>query len=136
MSKCQSKQVCAIAVKNNRIIATGINGSLSGFKNCDEQFPNGVNEHNREEHHQWSLLYENHAEDNLVSEFAKNNISSIGATVYVNLQPCKKCTIRLAAIGITRIFYSKKYDKGNIEYCDEIFNHAGIEFKYINLNKD
>jgi len=132
-SKCKSRQVCAIATRNNRIIATGINGSLSGFQNCCDKFPNYTEEHDREEHHAWSLLYEAHAEDNLVSEFSKNHISSIGATVYVNLQPCPKCTIRLAGIGIDRIVYSKKYDKGDIDYCNEIFNHSKITFNYINL---
>ncbi|NJO88895.1 MAG: hypothetical protein HC831_08020, partial [Chloroflexia bacterium] len=35
-SHCESKKVAAIAVKNGRIIATGINGSISGLTNCDE----------------------------------------------------------------------------------------------------
>lgn len=133
MSKCQSKQVCAIAVKNNRIIATGINGSLEHFENCCDKFPNGVNEDNREEHHTWSLLYEAHAEDNLVSEFSKNHISSIGSTIYINYQPCARCTIRLASIGVSRIVYSKKYDKADTSFSHEIFNHSDIIFDYIKI---
>lgn len=134
-SKCKSRQVCAIAVKNNRIIATGINGSLAGFQNCCDKFPNYNEKIDREKHHAWSLLYELHAEDNLLAEFSKNNISSIGATVYVNLQPCSKCTIRLAGIGIDRIVYSRKYDKGDIDYCQEIFKHSDIKFEYINIGE-
>ena len=133
MSKCQSRKVCAIAVRNTRIIATGINGSIPGFENCCDKFPNGVTIDNREEHHKWSQLYESHAEDNLTAEFAKNHISSIGATVYVNLQPCEKCTIRLAGIGISRIVYSNQYDKGNIKYSHEIFNHSNVIFDYVKI---
>lgn len=132
-SKCQSRHVCAIATKNNRIIATGINGTISGFQNCSQRFPNGVNESNREEHHAWSQLYEAHAEDNLIAEFAKNQISSIGSTVYINLHPCEKCTIRLAGIGVTRIVYSIHYDKANTDYTKEIFAHSNIKFSHIKI---
>jgi len=133
MSKCQSRQVCAIATKNNRIIATGINGSLSGFQNCNEVFPFGVNEHNREEHHIWSLENEAHAEDNLIAEFSKNSISCLNSTVYVNLQPCKICTLRLANIGIKRIVYSNTYDKASTTYTNNTFSKCNIITNYIPL---
>jgi dCMP deaminase len=37
-SHCLSKQVAALAVKNGRIIGTGINGTVAGDVNCDEYF--------------------------------------------------------------------------------------------------
>lgn len=133
MSKCRSKKVCAIAVRDTRIIATGINGTLQGYQNCSDRFPNGVTSENREEHHKWSLLYEAHAEDNLISEFSKNHISSIGATIYITIQPCVKCTIRLANIGIERIVYASTYDKANTDYSKEIFKHSNIIFDHITI---
>jgi dCMP deaminase len=37
-SHCLSRHVAAIAVKNGRIIATGINGTPAHTENCDEFF--------------------------------------------------------------------------------------------------
>lgn len=133
-SKCVSRKVCAIATKNNRIIATGINGSLPGFQNCCDKFPNYNDKLHREEHHKWSLLHEAHAEDNLIAEFSKNNISSIGATIYINLQPCSICSLRLPPLGIKRIVFSNKYDKGDINYSKKIFKHCNISLEYLTIN--
>ena len=38
LSKCVSKKVGAIIVKNNRIISMGYNGTPRGVKNCCEIF--------------------------------------------------------------------------------------------------
>lgn len=133
MSKCQSKKVCALAVKNNRIIATGLNGSLTGLENCCEKFDSGICETNREEHHEWSKKHEIHAEENLLMEAAKNShINLRGCTIYCNLQPCEKCSLLLSISGATRIVYSKDYDKGNKDYSHWLFKNANILFSKIN----
>lgn len=131
MSKCQSKKVCAVAVKNGRIIATGLNGSISGAINCCDKFPEGVNKENRSEHHEWSLENELHAEMNLILECAKNGRTLKGATLYINLQPCDKCALSLANSGIVRIIYDKEYDFSNLEKIKNIFRNANIEFSQI-----
>lgn len=126
MSHCQSRKVCAIAVRDNRIIATGINGTIEGQLNCDEVFINGVNESNRAEHHEWSLKYELHAEANLISESAKNGIKLSGSTIYVTLQPCKQCTLYLTSLGVSRVVYLNSYDKGDKDFSYTILKQAGV----------
>ena len=49
MSKCIQLKVGAIAVKNGRIISTGINGTPAGFINCNQYFSGRTP--TREEHH-------------------------------------------------------------------------------------
>lgn len=126
MSHCQSRKVCAIAVRDNRIIATGINGTIEGQLNCDDVFINAVDESNREHHHEWSLKYELHAEANLISQSAKNGIKLSGCTIYVTLQPCKQCTLYLTNLGVNRVVYLNSYDKGDKDFSYTILNQAGV----------
>ena len=127
-SKCQSKKVCALAVKNNRIIATGLNGSITGGLNCCDVFPNGVNEKNRLKHREWSAKHELHAEQSLIAEAARSSVSLEGCSIYVNLQPCEKCTIYLTALGAKRIIYDKDYDFGDANYSLSVFKRTNISF--------
>ena len=128
-SKCQSKKVCAIAVKDDRIIGTGVNGSQSGGKNCCDVFPDGVSEQNRTEHREWSRLNEVHAEENLIAYAAKNGGGLDGCTVYVNLQPCEKCSLYLTRIGVTRVVYRHDYDYGNKMFTELIFKNSNVIFE-------
>jgi len=127
-SKCQSKKVCAIAVRDKRIIATGLNGSVSGGLNCDEMFPEGITEHNREEHHAWSIKNEIHAEMSLLSEAAKTTGSLAGCDIYVSLQPCERCSLHLTGIGARRIVYDDLYDKGDRNFSLTVFKTVKIPF--------
>jgi len=128
-SKCQSKKVCAIAVKDGRIIGTGVNGSAAGAMNCCDVFPDGVNEQNRAEHRAWSRLNEVHAEENLIAHAAKTNGGLDGCTVYVNLQPCEKCSLYLTRIGVKRVLYKHSYDYGDAIFSKLIFENAGVVFE-------
>jgi len=110
-SKCVSKQVGAIIVKDKRIISTGYNGTPPGFKNCNEIFDK--NNFDREEHHKFSLKYETHAEMNSLMFAAKNDIGVNGADMYTILQPCDDCLKNIIAAGIKKIYYVYSYDKAS-----------------------
>lgn len=138
-SHCLSWKVAAIAVKNNRIIGSGINGHVPGIQNCDtywKQYYKNTkdflsekyNIHNfeellqstfwQEEHHKWSKIHEVHAEANLVYECARNGICLENAEIYTSVQPCKQCSKMLLAIKPKAIYYVNKYDKTD----DDIIN--------------
>lgn len=108
-SKCVSKKVGALIVKNKRIISTGINGTPPGFKNCNEVFDK--NNFNREEHHVWSKTYEIHAEMNAIAFAAKHDIGIENSVMYIILQPCDDCLKNIIAAGIKKIYYVYPYDK-------------------------
>ncbi len=107
-SKCVSKQVGCIAVKNDRILASGYNGTPSGYKNCNEYFD--YLNFNRQEHHLWSNKYEVHSELNLINFCAKYGIELDGSGLYVTLRPCFQCSKNIIQSGIKRIYYKDEYD--------------------------
>lgn len=127
LSHCVSHQVGAVLVKDGRIISTGYNGSPPGYINCDEKFDK--NNFEREAHHEWSNIYEPHAEGNAIGFAAKNGISTEGSTIYCTLQPCLNCTKMIITAGIKRIVYDKSYDKNPYQKEQlELLMKCGIEF--------
>ena len=133
-SHCISRKVAAIAVKDNRIVATGINGTPEGTCNCDEHWEKQYKDGNdfadglsfdkafslwitdndfREMHHVWSKENEMHAEQNLVSHAARKGIPLEGSTVYVTLSPCIDCAKLLIGVKPAKIVYLEKYDKSD-----------------------
>ena len=131
-SKCESKKVAALAVKNNRIVSTGINGTTSKYINCCDHFSNVYKELKldisyidwkktsnwREMHHAWSNIHEIHAETNMVIEASKNQITLQGCDIYVSLQPCEHCVKLLISLGVKNIYYVNAYDKTKPESMD------------------
>jgi len=111
LSHCVSHKVGAVAVMDNRIVATGINGTPRGMINCDEIFPAYEPPRDREEHYNWSSAHEIHAEMNIIIFCAKNGIKLEGATIYSTVQPCQYCMKNLLQTGIIRIVYKYPYDK-------------------------
>ena len=113
LSKCQSKQVCALFVKDNRIISTGINGTPSGIFNCSDYFDkDDIIKHNdkRIKHHEFSDDTEIHAEMNGIIYAAKNGINLSGSIVYCTIEPCLNCIKHLLALEIQKIYYNEEYD--------------------------
>ena len=113
LSKCAAKQVGCLAVRDGRILCTGVNGTAPGYKNCNELFDKDAltTLESREQHHEFSEKYEIHAEMNCLIYAAKNGISLNGATIYTTLFPCFNCMKHLSAAGIIRIVYGQKYDR-------------------------
>jgi dCMP deaminase len=110
-SKCVSRQVSALIVKDGRIISTGYNGTLKGAPNCCDVYK--PDSFDREEHHTWSLMNEIHAEQNAIAVAAKTGIALGGCVCYCSLQPCNACLLLLIQAGIKEIVYVDAYDKCN-----------------------
>ncbi|MBT5323050.1 MAG: dCMP deaminase, partial [Campylobacteraceae bacterium] len=70
-SKCVSKQVGAVIVKDGRILSTGYNGTPPGHTNCCDHW----NGKYTKDHHEWSKTYEIHAEMNAIIWAAREGIS-------------------------------------------------------------
>jgi len=140
-SKCLSKHVSAIMVKNDKIIMTGLNGTLPGFPNCNEYFLNVFfsegyykkygsfdewikTEEFRNLHHAWSNENEQHAEMALIAACAKNGISPIDSDVFVSLEPCDYCRKLLAISGVKNVYFINEYDK--LTHNNELLKKCGI----------
>lgn len=136
LSKCVSKHVCSLIVKDDRIISSGINGTRSGFKNCNDIFD--PNNFDRKKHHEFSKLYEIHSEINAIMDAAKRGCTINGATIYCNLEPCEECMKNISNSGIKTLIFKNKYDMNknneNNPFCymkDEFLSHI----KIINLDE-
>lgn len=127
-SKCVSKQVGAVIVKDGRILSTGYNGTPAGFINCNEHWKNEYTK----EHHEWSKTYEIHAEMNAIIWAARKGISIEGATIYVTLEPCSECSKNLIASGIKRIVYEKSYEHTHSEVISKFIKDNGVIIQQVN----
>jgi dCMP deaminase len=121
-SKCVSKQVGAVIVKNGRILSTGYNGTPSGYTNCCDHW----NGEYTSEHHEWSKTYEIHAEMNAIIWAAREGISIKDATIYVTLEPCSDCSKNIIASGIKRIVYDKSYEHTNSDVVTNFIKDNGV----------
>ena len=116
LSHCKRRQVGAIIVKNNIIIADGFNGTPSGFENCCEDSLGRTH---------WYVL---HAEANAILKLAKSNNRGQNSTLYITLSPCKDCSKLILQAGIKRVVYMKGYkDSEGIDFLSK----AGIEIVQI-----
>tara|TARA_R110000851_G_scaffold72413_22_gene160522 strand:- start:6302 stop:6739 length:438 start_codon:yes stop_codon:yes gene_type:complete len=115
-SKCVSMKVGCILVKCDRVIATGINGTPSGYTNCCDKFEGWSSDHR-----EWSLKYEIHAELNALIHCTT---STKGSIAYITHSPCFNCLKHLAGAGVVEIHFIEKYRRMTelelvelIEFC-------------------
>lgn len=92
----RSKVGCVLS-KDNRILATGYNGTIPGEDNCCET-DDGVTKDTV-----------THAEQNALMYCAKKGIAVEGCSLYVTMMPCITCARLLIAAGIKEVFYSETY---------------------------
>jgi dCMP deaminase len=107
-SKCISLKVgCLLVNERNRIVSTGVNGSIPGHENCCDKFSERSAEHT-----EWSQRYEIHAELNSIIELARNQVQFSKLDVYVTHSPCSNCLKHIMALRseyhqINRIIYNE-----------------------------
>ena len=123
-SKCVSRKVGALIVKDSRIVSTGYNGTPKGFTNCDTYW----NSEYTKDHHNWSSLHEIHAEMNALIWSARTGIAVEGATLYCTTEPCSECSKNLIASGIKRIVFRDKYphNRDNESFIDEMLSECNV----------
>jgi len=127
LSKCVSHQVACLIVKDGRVISSGINGTASGFKNCNEVF--NKKKFVRKKHHEFSSMYEIHAEMNAIMSAAKNGIAIDNSVAYCTLEPCFDCSKNLSMSGVKKIIYLKSYDlnlKADVKKRNDYLNAVNV----------
>lgn len=127
-SKCVSKQVGAVIVKDGRILSTGYNGTPAGYINCHDHWGNEYTK----DHHEWSKTYEIHAEMNAIIWAARKGISIEDATIYVTLEPCSECSKNIIASGIKRIVYLKPYEHNHSAIISKFIKDNGVKIEKLN----
>jgi len=95
-SSCDRLHVGCVIVNDNRIVATGYNGHLSGTSH--ESFM-------RDGHEMMTI----HAETNAIADSAKRGVSTMGCTAYVTHCPCINCIKVLLSAGIKKVIFANHY---------------------------
>jgi dCMP deaminase len=144
-SHCLSKHVCCLAVKDNHIISTGINGTPSGTPNCDYIWQQthrdcGIKmdfnewittDAFKKMHHEWQG--DIHAEQNAVAYAAKVGISLKGCDFYCTLLPCEACAKLLVACEPRTVYYIEDYPSKH--FSMSVFNACRIPLIYLNYEE-
>ena len=119
-STCTRLHVGAIIVQNNRIIASGYNGSVSGTPHCTEVGDLMVDGH---------CVRAVHAEQNALMQAAQMGISVSGAEFYVTDVPCIQCTKLLLQAGIKKINFMRDYH--NNSFAEELLAQKHVTVKQV-----
>jgi dCMP deaminase len=124
-SKCLSRKIGAVLVRDNSVISTGYNGPPRGVLHCNERNTNFYSNLDRDVV-KYNDLWDNnicprrnlgyrsgeglhvcqadHAERNTLIQAAKNGISTNNSTLYCYCPlPCKDCMIECINAGVREI---------------------------------
>ncbi|MBS5747340.1 MAG: deoxycytidylate deaminase [Streptococcus sp.] len=113
---CNRAKVGAVLVKDNKVIATGYNGSVSGTDHCLEDGCLMVEGH---------CVRTIHAEVNAILQGAERGIPK-GFTAYVTHFPCINCTKALLQAGIVKITYKANYRPH--PFAIELMEQKGVSY--------
>lgn len=121
-SNCMKRRVGCVIVRDNRVIATGYNGTPRKFKNCNE---GGCPRCNNGDACGVGLstCLCLHAEENALLEAGRDRIGS-SATVYCNTCPCLTCSIKIVQAGIREVVYSQSYSMDKM--TSQVFKKSGV----------
>jgi dCMP deaminase len=105
-ANCLGSRVGAILVLDDRIIATGYNGTPAGLQNCDQ---GGCERCANRERYQSGSGYDLcicvHAEQNALLSAARFGIAVAGSTCYTTTRPCFGCTKELLQAQVREVRY-------------------------------
>ena len=113
---CDRLYAGSVLVKNNRIIASGYNGSPAGLKHCDDVG------HLLEDGHCVRTIHGEH--NSLLQAARQGGTSTEGSTMYTKYSPCIHCTKYIIAGGIKRVVIGKVYRNPK---ALEMLKEAGVE---------
>ncbi len=108
-STCLRRQIGAVIVRDNHVVATGYNGAPKGITHCDDK--NGclreqMNIPSGERHELCRAL---HAEQNAIIQASVLAQSIENSTIYVTHQPCNICAKMIINAGIKRLVIKEGY---------------------------
>lgn len=105
---CLKRNVGAVLVRDNRIIATGYNGTPQDMPNCDED-ERGCYRCSHPEEFEAGTSYDLcicvHAEQNALLSAARFGTSVEGSTLYTTVRPCFGCTKEALQAKVETIYY-------------------------------
>lgn len=127
---CTRRQVGAVIVRDNRIMATGYNGVPTGIEHCEARgcLRDQLNVPSGQRH---ELCRGLHAEQNAIIQAAHLGQSIAGGTIYCTNQPCIICAKMIINAGLKRIVVRDGYPD---ELAVEMLTEAGLKVEILERN--
>lgn len=125
MSTCRTRHVGGVLVRDNRVVADGFNGNLSGHQHCDDGGCPRCNDPARIPGQGLDRCYCVHAEQNILGYCAKNGVSSDGTTLYTPGTCCLDCWKLVVSSGIQEHVYDEPYPEA-FETISEMAKISGV----------
>ena len=122
-AKCLGSRVGAVAVRDDRVLGMGYNGTPSGYPNCTED-ERGCRRcalrHDAPAAGLTGRLYDIclcvHAEQNVVVTAARFGVALADAWVYTTLQPCFGCLKELMQLRVRGIIFLRPWQAHHPDY--------------------
>jgi dCMP deaminase len=115
-ANCIGNKVGALLVRDDRIIATGYNGTPQHMRNCDQ---GGCERCANRERYRSSLGYDVcicvHAEQNTLLSAARFGIAVEGAQLYTTMRPCFGCAKELLQARVHGVHYLHEWQHADPE---------------------
>ena len=115
-STCLRRQYGAVIVKNDRVVATGYNGSARGEANCCDVGMCWREEHGIPHGEQYEKCVAVHAEDNAISQAGR---AAYGGILYlagfengkvITAKPCLMCERKIKNAGIVEVVGTESWE--------------------------
>jgi dCMP deaminase len=101
LSSATRLKVGTVIVRGNQILATGYNGTPSGWDNvCEDILPDGSTK---------TKPIVIHSESNALLKITRSTESSEGATLFCTHAPCLNCAKLIYQSGISSVYYRDTY---------------------------
>jgi dCMP deaminase len=156
-SKCLSRKIGAVLVKDGHVIGTGYNGPPKSIPHCEWRDDSGNYVETVDKYGNWldkEPVYECprrrmgygsgegmeycpavHAEINPIMQAARFGISTIGSTLYCYCKtPCSNCAKEIVQAGIKRVVCLGKHITNtgyNFTLSEKLFELAGVKLDVI-----
>lgn len=120
-SNCMKRRVGCVIVKDNRVVATGYNGTPRHLTNCNE---GGCSRCNQALNMGSSLstCLCLHAEENALLEAGRDRMH--GSILYCNTCPCLTCSVKIIQTGVKEVVYDQSYSMD--EHTHKLMEQANI----------
>lgn len=126
-STCLRRQVGAVAVRGEEVLAVGCNRAPFGSKSCaitgclraQLEVPSG-------QRHE--LCRAIHAEQDIITQAANKGFSLRGTTLYVTHSPCSICAKLIVGAGVKEVIFAEGYPD---ESAETFLSAAGVTLRQI-----
>lgn len=131
-SNCMKRRVGCVIVRDNRVVATGYNGTPRHLTNCNE---GGCTRCNSAEGSGAGLstCLCLHAEENALLEAGRDRIGN-ESVLYCNTCPCLTCSIKIIQSGIKEVIYAQSYSMDLLSH--QVMSEAGIVLRQFQAPMD